>query len=234
MDRVAFIFARGDSKGIPRKNIKPFGGKPLIAWSIEQALAINRFDRVIVSTDSQEIAEISKSFGAEVPFERPKELATDGSPEWLAWKHALNFLRSTDGYMPETLVSLPTTAPLRIASDINSCLDMFKASKCDAVVTVTPARRTPYFNMVRSNSDETVSLVDSSFKDISRRQDAPQLFDMTTVCYVVDSEFVLSHNSIFEGKVRAVKVPAERAIDIDTELDFRIAEMLLRDRETQS
>jgi N-acylneuraminate cytidylyltransferase len=97
MSTVAFIFARGGSKGLPGKNIRNFGGKPLIAWSIECALSVKAIDQVIVSTDSEEIAEISKSFGAEVPFIRPSELATDQSPEWLSWQHALRFLEKSSG-----------------------------------------------------------------------------------------------------------------------------------------
>ena len=129
MKAVAFIFARGGSKGLPGKNIRPLGGKPLIAWSIEHALAIKRIARVIVSTDSEEIAAVARDYGAEVPFIRPAELARDDSPEWLAWRHALNFLRETTGELPEVMVSVPTTAPLRLALDIENCLDEYEKAK---------------------------------------------------------------------------------------------------------
>ena len=123
MKVVAFIFARGGSKGLPGKNIRPLGGKPLIAWSIEHALAVKRIERVIVSTDSEEIAAVARDYGAEVPFIRPAELAQDDSPEWLSWRHALNYLGETTGALPEVMVSVPTTAPLRLAIDIENCLD---------------------------------------------------------------------------------------------------------------
>ena len=113
MKIIAFIFARGGSKGLPNKNIKILNGKPLIAWSIEHAKKINRIDRVIVSTDSEEIAKIAREFGAEVPFMRPLELATDESPEWLSWQHGLKHLKSIDGCLPDLMLSIPATAPLR-------------------------------------------------------------------------------------------------------------------------
>jgi N-acylneuraminate cytidylyltransferase len=226
---VAFIFARGDSKGMPGKNIRNFGGKPLIAWSIECALSVKAIDQVIVSTDSTEIAEISKSYGAEVPFIRPRELATDESPEWLSWRHALEYVKHSSGTLPEAMVSLPATSPLRAVNDVESSIDLFSKGGCDVVVTVSEAHRNPYFNMVREKSDGTVALVMED-SQVSRRQDAPIIRDLATVCYVANPEFVLSHDSIFEGRVKAVNVPKERAIDIDSLLDFQIAEFLLNSR----
>ena len=103
MKTVAFIFARGGSKGLPGKNILPLAGKPLIAWSIEHAKAVKRIGRIIVSTDSQEIADVATQYGAEVPFIRPDELSSDTSPEWLAWRHALGYLREKEGVLPEVI-----------------------------------------------------------------------------------------------------------------------------------
>jgi CMP-N-acetylneuraminic acid synthetase len=234
MNAVAFIFARGGSKGLPRKNTRPLRGKPLIAWSIEHALVVDRISRVIVSTDSEEIATISRQYGAEVPFLRPAELATDESPEWNSWKHALKYLEESSGTMPEIMVSIPAVAPLRSAIDIDNCLDEYAKGFSDIVITVTDAHRSPYFNIVKTNLDGSYGLVDSSFSSVNRRQDAPIVYDMTTVCYVANSEFVMSHESIFEGRVGAVHVPTERAIDIDTQLDFHIAEYLLSQREQKN
>ena len=234
MNAVAFIFARGGSKGLPGKNTRLLGGKPLIAWSIERALAVHRISRVIVSTDSEEIATISREYGAEVPFLRPAELATDESPEWLAWRHGLEYLKKTTGSIPEVMVSVPSVAPLGLAIDIENCIDEYAKGLSDIVITVTDAHRSPYFNMVKTNLDGSYGLVDSSFSSTSRRQDAPLVYDMTTVCYVANSEFVMSHKSIFEGRVGAVHVPIERAIDIDTQQDFQIAEYLLSQREQKN
>jgi N-acylneuraminate cytidylyltransferase len=230
MKAVAFIFARGGSKGLPGKNIRPLDGKPLIAWSIEHALAIKRIERVIVSTDSEEIAEVARDYGAEVPFIRPAEFARDDSPEWLAWRHALNFLRETKGSLPEVMVSVPSTAPLRLPIDIENCLDEYEKGNADMVITVTEAHRSPYFNMVKANADGTVSLVIPPQSAIARRQDSPVVYDMATVCYVANPEFVMTHSATFEGRVRAVHVPTERSLDIDTLLDFQIAEGLFKFR----
>jgi CMP-N-acetylneuraminic acid synthetase len=231
MKAVAFIFARGGSKGLPGKNIRPLGGKPLIAWSIEHALAVTRIERVIVSTDSEEIAAVARDYGAEVPFIRPADLALDDSHEWLAWRHALNYLRETTSSLPEVLVSVPTTAPLRLPLDIENCLDEYEKGDADMVITITDAHRNPYFNMVKINVDGTVGLVNPPQLAIARRQDAPVVYDMATVCYVANPKFVMKHNSTFEGRVKAVHVPTERAIDIDTLLDFQIAGILLNLRE---
>jgi|CXWL01.1.fsa_nt_gi N-acylneuraminate cytidylyltransferase len=231
MKAIAFIFARGGSKGLPGKNIRPLGGKPLIAWSIEHALAVKRIERVIVSTDSEEIAAVARQYGAEVPFIRPAELARDDSPEWLAWRHALNYLLDTVGVLPEAMVSVPTTAPLRLPMDIENCLDEYEKGDADMVITVADAYRSPYFNMVKTNIDGTVGLVIPPQSAIERRQDVPTVYDMTTVAYVANPEFVMNRNAVFEGRVRAVHVPTERAIDIDTLLDFQIAECLLNSRE---
>ena len=126
MSIIAFIFARGGSKGLPDKNIKILNGKPLIAWSIEHAKSVKRVDRVIVSTDSEEIARIAREYGAEVPFMRPAALATDNSPEWLSWQHSLKYLKNTDGCLPDLMLSIPTTAPLRNVKDIDKVIDEYK------------------------------------------------------------------------------------------------------------
>lgn len=231
MKATAFIFARGGSKGLPGKNIRALGGKPLIAWSIEHAQAVKRIERIIVSTDSEEIAAVARDHGAEVPFIRPAELARDSSPEWPAWRHALNYLSDTDGTLPDAMVSVPATAPLRLPLDIDNCLDEYEKGDADMVITVTEAHRNPYFNMVNVNPDGTVGLVIPPQSAIKRRQDAPAVYDMATVAYVARPEFVMTHGGTFEGRVRAVLVPAERAVDIDTLLDFQIATYLMNLRE---
>lgn len=226
MNIVACIFARGGSKGLPGKNIKPFAGKPLIGWAIEQAFSLARVSRVIVSTDCPNIAVLAKEFGAEVPFMRPKELAQDESPEWLSWQHLIKHLEG-DGGIPDAIVSLPTTSPLRAKADIDNCLDLFEAKRPDIVITVTDAHRNPYFNMVQVQKNLYVRPVLNLAEKISRRQDAPKVYDMTTVAYVFNPKFVLSHSSLFEGRVIASHVPVHRAVDIDTALDFEWAQFLL-------
>jgi N-acylneuraminate cytidylyltransferase len=124
-------------------------------------------------------------------------------------------------------VSIPATAPLRLTSDIERCLSEFERVKPDAIITMTESRRNPYFNMVLENSNGLVNLVGNSESTIVRRQDAPPIFDIATVCYILNPEFVLTHNSIFDGKVKGVQIPAERALDIDNLFDFEIADFFL-------
>ena len=227
MKYIILICARGGSKGLPGKNIKQLNGIPLIGWSIKIAKQIDRISRIIVSTDSEEIAKVALKYGAEVPFMRPKELAQDDSPEWLVWKHAIKHVESYGNEDIDAIIVLPVTAPLRSVKDVNSCIDLFEESEVDSVITVSEASRSPYFNMIVNNDSGYASLVISPENQITRRQDAPEVFDMTTVAYVVNTNVVKQSNSIFEGKVKSIIIPQERSIDIDTLLDFKIAECLV-------
>jgi CMP-N-acetylneuraminic acid synthetase len=229
MKYIALICARAGSKGLPGKNIKVLNGVPLIGWSIQTALKIDRISRIIVSTDSDEIAKIALRYGAEVPFIRPQNLSLDNSPEWLVWRHAINYLESSESENNLNLVVLPSTSPLRSTEDVNNCIDEFEKNEVDSVITVCEANRSPYFNMIKNSSEGFSSLVIQPEKEITRRQDAPKVYDITTVAYVVKSEFVKERNGIFEGKVKSVIIPPERAIDIDNILDFQFAEYLLLD-----
>jgi N-acylneuraminate cytidylyltransferase len=226
MSTVACIFARAGSKGIPNKNIRIFNGKPLITWTIQTALQVKLIDQIYVSTDSEEIADIAKLAGAIVPFIRPKELASDESPEWLSWQHFLRYFKNTSGDLPEIFVSLPTTSPLRSISDIENCLKEFKKGNADIVLGVSHASKSPFFNMVTKDGENFLNLVIDNGKQFARRQDAPEIFDLTTSCYVGNPNFILEKKAIFEGRVVGVEIPSERAIDIDTQLDFQIAEFL--------
>ena len=225
---VGVIFARGGSKGVPRKNIRLLAGKRLIAYAIETALASKLIDRVVVSTDDKEIAAVAREYGAEVPFTRPPELAHDDSPERLAWQHAIRTLEAAEGQPKmDAFVSIPPTSPLRAVEDVDACIQTLLESDADIVITVKPAERNPYYNMVVLDKAGYARLVIPADRAIYRRQDTPPVYDMTTVAYAARPEFVLNANSMFEGKVKAVIVPAERALDIDTELDFKFAEFLL-------
>ena len=233
MTTYACIFARSGSKGMVKKNIQTFNGKPLISWTVELALQIRQINEVFVSTDSKEIAEIARAAGAIVPFIRPSELATDTSPEWHSWQHFIKFLADKDGKVPEVFLSLPPTSPLRSTIDVENCLQEFKKGRADFVVGITPSERNPYFNMVKKREDNQVDLVIHQGNKYSRRQDTPEVFDLTTVCYVGKPSTILTKNTIFEGKVVGVEIPRERAIDIDTELDFQIAEFLFKSKLNQ-
>lgn len=232
MGKTAFIFARGGSKGLPGKNIRILAGKPLLAWSIEAAMSSRYITRVIVSTDCKKIAKVAEDYGACVPFIRSKKLATDNAPELLAWRDALEKLADLEGNMPETFISVPTTSPLRLSTDIDSCIEKFEAGAADVVFAITKANRSPWFNMVKNCPEKGFSLVNlsGSINPVVRRQDAPKVFDMTTIAYVANSRYILDNETLFDGSVAAVEVPQERAVDIDTLHDFEIAEFLLSQR----
>jgi CMP-N-acetylneuraminic acid synthetase len=223
----AAVFARGGSKGLPGKNLKVLGGLPLVAHSIRVGLEIPGVGGVLCSTDSEEIRTVAEQEGATAPFLRPAELADDESPEWLSWKHLARHLIEAGASPEDLLVSLPATAPLRTVADVESAIAKHRTSGADVVVSYTPAARSPWFNMVTEGTDGFLrTVIETDGDGVSRRQDAPKVFDLATVVYVTTLGFVLGADSLFEGKVAGVEVPAERAIDIDTQLDFDIAEYL--------
>lgn len=225
---IGFIFARGGSKSIPRKNIRPLAGKPLLAWAIETARATPSIQRVIVSTDDPEIAAVARTHGAEVPFLRPAALARDDTPEWLAWQHAIRTV-TEQGLVPrmDAFVSIPTTSPLRASADVEACIQRLWTTDADCVITVQEANRNPYFNMVTIDPDGNARLVCPPEEALYGRQAAPVVYDMTTVAYAARPDYILQARSLFDGRVKTVAVDSERAIDIDTACDFRVAEALL-------
>jgi len=225
MTSYAFIFARGGSKGIPGKNIKPLLGKPLIQYSIEVALQASGINKVFVSTDDADIAKISRSNGA-IVIDRPIELAQDDSSEWQAWKHAISWVREQYGDFEE-FISLPATSPLRSVKDVESAALRRSNIGADICIAITPASRSPYFNMVKKLNNSLIELVNKPTNLISRRQDAPEVFDITTVVYVADVEFIMNNDNIFDGIVTSIEVPRHRAVDIDDMHDFNFAESIL-------
>ncbi|MBM3251617.1 MAG: acylneuraminate cytidylyltransferase family protein [Candidatus Omnitrophica bacterium] len=222
------IFARGGSKGLPRKNIKELAGKPLIAYAIEIGRAITQINKLIVSTDDKEIAQVSLKYGAEVPFVRPAELARDDSPELLSWKHALITMQEQLKHKIDVLLTIPTTSPLRNVSDVENVLGALLNSDADIVVTVKEAERNPYFNMLVVDHNGYARLPMNSDKIISCRQETPKIYDMTTVAYAARTEYILNTNSVLAGKVKVVLIPKQRSLDIDSLLDFEIADFLIK------
>ncbi len=226
MRNFAFIFARGGSKGLPGKNIKPLAGKPLLQYSIDTALASDLIEQVFVSTDDQAIAQVAIEGGA-ILIERPAELATDQSPEWLSWRHAVEWATEHYGSF-DGFVSLPATSPLRSQEDVEAAILKRQAETADICIAVTPASRSPYFNMVKYNEAGFVELVNQPEGEVSRRQDAPKVFDITTVVYATTPEFVLNSYGLFSGKVASIEVPKARAVNIDDIYDFRLAEAIIK------
>jgi len=225
MKICAFVFARGGSKGLPGKNIRPLAGKPLIAWSIEIAKELSQVKHVFVSTDEGKIADVAREFGAAI-INRPKELATDNAPEWLAWQHAVKWVQ--DEYAPfDIFLSLPATAPLRSKYDVERCVWALD-NDTDIVMTMAESERNPWFNMVTRNSDGFIHTVIPNDGTITRRQDAPVTYDLTTVAYATRPDFVLTASNPWDGRVRGVIISKRNALDIDTINDFMLAEYLIR------
>jgi CMP-N-acetylneuraminic acid synthetase len=229
---MGLICARAGSKGVPGKNLAEVGGRSLLARAIDAAHGAG-ITRVIVSTDGEDIAAAARAAGAEVPFMRPAELSGDRAPEWHVWRHALDWMARDLSTLPDALVVVPTVSPLRAPEDVARCVDLFDRESPDVVITVTEARRNPWFNMVTIGDDGQARLVNQPEGGIARRQDAPAVYDMATVAYVARPRFVLEADSLFAGTVRAVVVPPERAIDIDEPIDLVIARALAAHAESR-
>ena len=223
---IGLICARGGSKGVRRKNLRPLAGKPLIGWAIEIARKCPSIDRVVISTEDEEIAEVARSYGAEVPFLRPNELARDDSPELHVWQHVLRTLAALDGRMPDVLVNIPAVSPLRTVGDVEACVAGLLDYNADLCLTVKPADRNPYFTMLKIDDGWASPLIKAP-TPIFRRQDAPEVFDIVPVAYAARADFVLRTHHLLDGRVRAITVPPERSVDIDTELDLAFVEFLL-------
>ena len=218
-----FVFARGGSKGLPGKNLLPINGVPLIGHSIKMAKKINQINKIFVSTDSEEIAEVGSLFGAEV-IERPEDLASDTASEWEAWKHAIEHVGKKYGDFDQ-FISLPATAPCRRCIDVHRCMQAL-VDDVDMVITTTESHRNPWFNMVTNNSEGYARLVNTS-QGFKRRQDSPKCQDMATVAYIARPSFINNNESIWDGNVKAIKVPQHTAVDIDTFYDYSVAKMLM-------
>lgn len=223
MKYVAFIFARGGSKGVARKNLQEIGGVSLVGRAVRQALAADKISKVIISTDDQEIADEAVRFGAECPFIRPANLAADTSKEWDAWMYTVRHLREI-GEEFDVFVSVPATSPLRKPADIDRAIELYDQGDVEVVVTGKEADRSPYFNMVQKDAEGNVSLVCDS--NISRRQDVPVVYDMTTVAYVMNADYIVNNESIWSQKTKISVVSSDQAVDIDTMSDLVCARAL--------
>ena len=226
----ATIHARSGSKGLRNKNFRKFCGKPLIFYSINIAKSIKRINKVIVSTDSKKIAKISKKFKSDVCI-RPKHLAHDKADIWKSWQHLMKFLKKKDQRMPDLIVDIPTTSPLRNIKDINGSINKFlKNKKSDMLLTVVEARRNPYFNMVKINKKGFLDIVISPKQHIYNRQKAPEIFDVCTLAYITTPKYILKNSHMFKGNVDYYKVDKSRSVDIDDLDDFNLAEIMYRNR----
>ena len=217
---LAIIPARGGSKGVPRKNLRDVAGKPLIAWTIEEAKKSGYIDRLVLSSDDAEIIEIAKTWGCEVPFVRPAELAQDESPGMDPVLHAISLLPNYD-----IVVLLQTTSPLRIVADIDGCIRHCVTSGAKACVSVSEAEQSPYWMYTMGSEGQMQPLI-STDKVVARRQELPQTYILNGAVYVASCEWLLEHKSFVGKETLGFVMPNERSLDIDTELDLKILNMM--------
>ena len=219
------ICARKGSKGLKNKNLLKLLDKPLIMHTIEQARMIKYFNKIIVSSDSKKIIEISKN-KVDHCILRPKKLSNDQSSKVDAIQHALLMSENKFNQSFDLIVDLDVTSPLRSTTDITNCIKMLDKSN-DIVITASETERNPWFNMVKMNKKNYVEILNKETdKIIDTRHKAPKVYDMTTVCYVSRPDYILNNKSIFSGKVSALIIPKERSIDIDTIFDLKVARLL--------
>ncbi len=227
---LAVIPARGGSKSIPGKNIKLLNGKPLIAYAIEAGLACKGIDRLIVSSDDQDILAIARQYGAETPFVRPSELAQDKTPDRPVFQHALNFLAKEDNYHPDLVLNLRPTTPFRSTEDIENVIQKWMDSNADSVRTVTKVEGVhhPYwmFNLDKQGW-ASPAVPGKTIEEYYQRQLLPPMYRLNGVVDGMLAEVVLHHKYYYGDKMALVEVPEERAHDIDTKEDFSFAEYLI-------
>lgn len=221
---IAIITARGGSKGLHGKNILPFCGKPLIAHTIEAAKNSVSIDRVIVSTDDDEIADVARKFGAEVPFMRPAELATDCASSRDVIIHALNFLEEREEGM-DSFCLLQPTSPLRTSKDIDGAFSIFKEKSADSVVSVTPYEH-PIQWAVKVQDDGC--LIPRETKGFGRRQDIIEYSRPNGAIYIFRTSFFKNSSGYFSADSYGYIMPFERSVDIDTKMDFVVAEAVAK------
>lgn len=229
--KICTICARGGSKGVPGKNVRMIAGKPLIAHSVEQALKTRLFEEVAVSSDSVEILEAAKAAGATILIRRPDELATDGAAKIPVIQHALLSAERISGKRFEILVDLDATSPLRNTADIIGSVNRLLETDAQNVLSVMPARRSPYFNLLELDEEGYARLSKPPASPVVSRQASPRCFDINGSVYVWHRESLLgSQNGVILDRTHIYEMPEERSIDIDTPLDFAFVEFLFSRR----
>lgn len=229
LDVLVTVCARGGSKGVPDKNVRKVDGEPLIAHTIRHATKWGRTTDLVVSTDSEEIAKVATDHGAQVPFRRPTELATDEAPKLPVIKHALEQMEYRTGTAYEYVVDLNTTAPIRLVSDIEDCFECVHGSEAHNAYTVTEADRNPYFNMVELDENGFAVVSKPPSQSITRRQDAPTVYAMNASVYVYKRDHLAHTDAIHSDRTAISEMPPERSVDIDRPIDLAFVRFLMEE-----
>jgi N-acylneuraminate cytidylyltransferase/CMP-N,N'-diacetyllegionaminic acid synthase len=231
MSLLCTVCARGGSKGVPGKNLRPLLGKPLIAHTLEQAKQSGLFAAVAVSSDSAEILEAARRHGADVLVRRPEEMATDSAPKVPAIRHCLETAERELGCRFPVFVDLDVTSPLRLPEDIAGAVRLLETTGASSVITGALARRSPYFNLVELDAGGVPRLCKRLDAPLARRQDAPRCFDMNASIYVWRREAFLAAPAVFYDDTRLFEMPEERSIDIDSAVDWDVVQLLMTRRQ---
>jgi CMP-N,N'-diacetyllegionaminic acid synthase len=221
------VVARGGSKSIPRKNLARLAGRPLIAWTIEAALRCRAVDRVVVSTDDDEIAAVARAQGAEAPFLRPPDLAQDDTPTMPVVIHALRWLEVEQGYLPDVVLLLQPTSPLRTADDITSAMALAHERSADSVVSVSTALSHPYLAKRITTDGRLEDFM--AHPKVERRQDLEPAYSLNGAIYLARRAHLLETQTFYGPKTYAYVMPPERSLDVDTPWDLHVCDLILRD-----
>ena len=226
MKPICIIAARGGSKGVPNKNIRLLGKKPLIAHTIESAIKSKLFSNVIVSTENKKIANIAKKYGATIPFYRPKKLATDNASMDDVLLDVIKKLKLLE-YEFEVVVNRDCTAPFIQNSDIKASINLLDRKKCDAVVAGYSTHLNPYFNMMEKNANGYLEFSKKSKKIIESRQNAPIVYQLTGL-HTFNVKQFLKYKKIYMPKILPLEILPKTGLMIDTEFEFQIANQIAK------
>jgi len=229
LDILVTICARGGSKEVSKKNVREVAGEPLISHTIRQAKKWDRTTDLVVSTDSKDIATIATECGAQVPFLRPAELATDEAPKLPVIQHALDQMESERETTYDYVVDLNTTAPIRLIEDIEACFQRVHGTKAYNAYTVTEADRNPYFNMIELDEEGYASVSKPPDESITRRQDAPAVYAMNASVYVYGRDHLATANAVHSERAAISEMPPERSADVDRPIDLAFVRFLMDD-----
>ncbi|MFX1318094.1 MAG: cytidylyltransferase domain-containing protein [Promethearchaeota archaeon] len=227
MKILATICARGGSKGVPNKNIRNLAGKPLISYTISVLKKWGQASNIITSTDSLEIARVANAYGAETPFLRPKEMATDTAPKMPAIQHALKFCEEHYNTKYDIVVDLDPTAPIRTVNNLTEALGKFIQTEAQVLYSVTVAKKNPYFNMVELDEHGNAHLSKTLESEYFRRQDAPIVYAINGSIYVFDRDFLIDAKSLHCEREKVYIMDQIASVDVDREIDFQFIEFLI-------
>lgn len=228
-----WIFVRGDSLGLPGKNLRPLCGKPLIAYALEAAKKCRFIKDVFVSTDSPTVAAAAEQYGAIVPFLRPSELADVTTPVYLSWRHAIEWNRAQSEFpRMDIMVSLPVTTPLRTPEEVTEAIELYLTGKCDSVIAVSKSNRHPAYDMVYRDQNGFASLILPNDDPLARKRGS-QAYDITNLVHVSGCDYIMQESNYLHGRVGTIEVPREHGLDIRDIWDFKLAEIILSESRTK-